>query len=203
MWVKLKFFKHILTAITIILVSFTANAAVLTFDDLSGSSPDPIADGYGGLNWSNMRSFFGCFSRPDSGYCSGTVSGYNVAFNMNGNAAATSSDSPFNFDGAYLTAAWNDDLNIQVLGFNGVSLLYDTTVVVSDDAPTWFDFAYAGIDRLEFRSFGGVDSDPTDGSSGVHFAMDDFTYSVVPIPAAVWLFGSGLGLLGWFRRKRT
>jgi hypothetical protein len=25
----------------------------------------------------------------------------------------------------------------------------------------------------------------------------------VPIPAAVWLFGSGLGLLGWFRRRQT
>jgi hypothetical protein len=27
--------------------------------------------------------------------------------------------------------------------------------------------------------------------------------SAVPIPAAVWLFGSGLGLLGWFRRRQT
>jgi hypothetical protein len=26
---------------------------------------------------------------------------------------------------------------------------------------------------------------------------------VIPVPAAVWLFGSALGLLGWMRRKAT
>ena len=29
----------------------------------------------------------------------------------------------------------------------------------------------------------------------------DFQTSVIPIPAAVWLFGSALGLLGWLRRR--
>jgi hypothetical protein len=29
------------------------------------------------------------------------------------------------------------------------------------------------------------------------------TYSVVPVPAAVWMMGSALGLLGWMRRRAT
>lgn len=33
--------------------------------------------------------------------------------------------------------------------------------------------------------------------------LDDITVNVVPIPAAAWLFGSALGLLGWMRRKVT
>ncbi len=38
----------------------------------------------------------------------------------------------------------------------------------------------------------------TDGSPAV---LDNIV--VTPIPAAVWLFGSGLGLLGWMRRRQT
>jgi len=33
--------------------------------------------------------------------------------------------------------------------------------------------------------------------------IDNVNVSAVPIPAAVWLFGSGLGLLGWMKRKRA
>ncbi len=32
-------------------------------------------------------------------------------------------------------------------------------------------------------------------------AIDNLTYQVVPVPAAAWLFGSALGLLGWMRLR--
>ena len=35
--------------------------------------------------------------------------------------------------------------------------------------------------------------------SGVFY--DNINVAAVPVPAAVWLFGSGLGLLGWMRRR--
>jgi hypothetical protein len=37
----------------------------------------------------------------------------------------------------------------------------------------------------------------------LEFNIDTMSLVAVPVPAAVWLFGSALGLLGWMRRKAT
>jgi hypothetical protein len=39
------------------------------------------------------------------------------------------------------------------------------------------------------------------GTLGSAGSEDDFDISPIPIPSAVWLFGSALGLMGWMRRK--
>lgn len=175
-------------------------AAVLTFDDLGGNQI-PIPNGYGGLNWSNMYVLDTSTFQP-SGYVNGVVSGTNVAYNAFANLAIVSQTN-FDFNGAYFTAAWNDGLSILAEGKKNGVLLFSQQITVNTNAPTFFGFNFSGIDSLYLSSFGGIDN-PLYGGQGEHFAMDNFTYNntVVPVPAAIWLFGSGLmGLLRFTRRK--
>ena len=197
-----KFFCTICTAIFLLGMVGASEAGVLTFDDISTDEIGTIFDGYGGFNWNNMGYLNGPTRRPGSGYDIGSVSGDYVAYNKNANVA-TATNSTFNFYGAFLTGAWNDNLNIEVKGFNNNVELYSETVVVNTYEATWFDFNFLGIDSVQFRSFGGNNAGL--GSAGEHFAMDNFstcTPSPVPVPGALWLLGSGLVGLAGIRIKK-
>jgi hypothetical protein len=62
-----------------------------------------------------------------------------------------------------------------------------------------FDGSWAGLVSVDI-----VAATLADGHQGFEaFAIDNVTVNVVPVPAAVWLFASGLGLLGWLRRRQT
>ncbi|MGL5060596.1 MAG: hypothetical protein ACRC62_11515, partial [Microcoleus sp.] len=160
-----------------------ARAAVVTFDDLPDISKKqvtfaPIDNGYGGFNWNNFSYISYSNKVSDSGFDKGRVSGQNLAFNRNAQPASITNTSAFNFTGAYLTAVWKNDLTIKVVGLLGGVEKYATTVSVGYDNPTWFNFNYTEIDRVNFSSSGGIApnfqveySDPTNQ----HFAMDNFT----------------------------
>ena len=64
-----------------------------------------------------------------------------------------------------------------------------------------FENATSGVFSLSSLEATCPSESPCSGSSS--YLRDSVTGSIsaVPIPAAVWLFGSGLGLLGWMRKR--
>ena len=179
--------------VVLFIITFQAQAYVLTFDDISDFSEDslPIPDGYGGFNWEDFYYINAPAVVPDSGYDNGLVSGDYVAF-------ASTYENPgtgrilgdlFTFNGAYLTGAWRDGLNVKVDGYLNDVLLYSTTVVVDTTGPTWFDFDYVDIDALDFSAYGGTQNPNYPFQEGTHFAIDNFTY--IPEPTTFLLFGLG------------
>jgi hypothetical protein len=100
------------------------------------------------------------------------VSSSNVAYNANGNPASVTSPNPFGFISAYLTAAWNDNLQVATRGYAGGILVYAATNTLSATNPTLINFNYVGVDDVEFTSYGGTPH-PGYSGSGVHFAMDN------------------------------
>lgn len=54
-----------------------------------------------------------------------------------------------------------------------------------------FDEAWVGLDKVTIQT----------ADDALEYRLDNIATSVVPLPAAVWLFGSALAGLGWLRRK--
>jgi hypothetical protein len=203
-------FVGVLALLAVVFMAGVASAMVITFDDLTAPATaegnlGPIPDGYAGFNWSDYFYVMEADTTTynPSGYINGVVSAENVAFNAYAASVSVDPATTFDFTGAWLTAAWNDDLNITVEGWlSGVSV-YSNTVVAQCTFPQWFEFDYLGIDTLTFNSFGGTDHGF--GWSGEHFVMDNLVVSgskVVPEPASIMSLFAGLALLGGYRLRR-
>lgn len=187
-------------------VSAWAVPTVYDFEDLYPGNEDHglIGSGYFGSNINQSPSWHWVTSgyRPLTGYDYGTI-GKVSSFSAYGNDLwlETTDGSTFDFVGCYLTAAWNEGLNILVTGLLDGTDMFSELVVVDPYSPTWFSLNFTGIDELIFSSSGGTNADL--GGSGGHFVGDNHTFGQpIPEPATMILLGSGLlGLAGIFRKK--
>jgi hypothetical protein len=85
-------------------------------------------------------------------------------------------------------------------GGSGNSLLVysdDTTFVGA--IPSSYAGGFWGF--ISDASLGSVKLIGGSGTNQQTYNMDNMVYAPVPVPAAVWLFGSALGLLGWLTRR--
>jgi hypothetical protein len=186
-----------------------AQPQLLTFDDLAtpydGYEYRAPMTTYGGLQWFNFYVFDATDSLhyQNSGYPAGLVSGKNLAFNWFGNPAHFSSSTPFNLNSAYLTAAWNIGLNVEVRGYTGSTLAYDQSVVIGTSGPTFVTFDLVGVTEVDFISSGGTPDPRFVGTgAGTHFAVDNLNVTTVPEPgpAILALLGCALAVA---RKTRT
>lgn len=179
-------------------VVVSAQTEILTFDDISwtGSVYEQMPIGYGGVQWNNFAVLntaqeLSTYGR--NGEVNGVVSPNNVAFNLYGTAAFIS-DGSFNLNSAYLMAAWNDGLQVEVQGFVGSTLTYDHTYSVGTQGSTLINFNYLGVNEVNFISSGGVPHGFTFGS-GEQFGMDNMSITLVPEPSTFELLSLAVLLL--------
>jgi hypothetical protein len=195
-------FKSTVILLAAFAASALSHAQLITFE----GGGNPLANGYAGLNWNNFGALDTTPFAANTGYHNGTVSGSFVGFNRFGDPASFSSATTFNLTSLYLTAAWNNGLNVQIVGNLGATTLFSTNVVVDTTAATFFLLNYTGIDSVTFISSGGSNADL--GGSGTHFALDNVQLngtSPVPEPSTYGLVGAIalVGAVAWTRRRQT
>ncbi len=178
-----------------------ASAEVITFEDLAVSG-DVIANGYNGLDWTNMFAVDPALDVPVSGFANGIASGRMVAYNGYGEPVTIAGAAGFVLNSGWFTAGWNDGLTITAKGYDGATLVHTRQFAVDTTARTLVEFDWRGITSVTFSAEGGVDR--FYDMSGTNFALDDLMIGqAVPEPTTWAMMLLGVGLVGGAMRRRT
>jgi len=172
------------TVLTLGGLAFANTNSLVTFDELTQTASGlAVPANYAGLNWGNFFYIDGVnyVSNP-SGFQAAVVSSNNVAYSVSTNPASIVGGL-FDLNSAYLTAAWNDNLQVEAKGYIGTVLSYDQTYTLSAIARTLIQFNYLGVDQVDLVSSGGSHHAGYSGT-GTNFVMDNVDLTLY-IPSSI------------------
>jgi hypothetical protein len=186
--------KCYLAAVFLTLCTATANAALITYD-VDRTIGDGSVTGYittngdteGFLTQDEIVDWSLTLTPDVGGISTGTINPSNSNVFIYGSAiTATATELSYDFTPA------DDTWMLFSGGIQNLFWCLETTGC--NDAPDLSEHIGIGTEAIQ-----SVDYSAYTGENSLVFA----TATVVPVPAAVWLFGSGLiGLAGFARRKR-
>ncbi len=138
---------------------------VIDFEDLDPGyeTYQPLPSGYAGFNWHPSASWMTKYFYPGSGYEYGTIG--RVSLFTKWAHSISMADGSFNFDGAYITAAWDSAEQVIIEGWKDSSLKYTQTITTYNDKAYWFDFDFIDVDTVWFIP------------DGNQIAIDNITYN--------------------------
>ncbi len=176
---------------------------------------------YSNFNTSGLDALYFGLNQVDYGPAGAGLDGSLTAFTFSGISGQTATweatTTWYNSVNLNPTAA-NTRLLMTVTGLGATPWTTDLTSVGLDDTGT-FGVLGAVVDNsagLDFTLLWSIEADTGsgwqsiqsvlqhnthDGDSVSSIATGFYSVATVPVPAAVWLFGSAIGLLGWMRRK--
>ena len=132
-----------------------------------------MPNGYRDITWTNAYTY--TVSSNRSGYYTGIVSPPNIIYNGGANPLTmeTSTGQFFNLYSAMTAAAWNNNLQLTVVGNRSNSIVATQTFTLQVFSVSNITFiGFTGLDTVRFTTWGGTQN-PFANGSGTHFAMDN------------------------------
>jgi hypothetical protein len=182
----------------------SAASVTLNFDDIPTTGPccDPVPDPYQGFSFTNYLTITSSFGFD--AFALGVTSGTQALFGFG--TALISSPTPFSFISAELGSPHLDGQEYVVIGSLGGSTIFSQIVTLFTTGPTNVTFNWSGIDAISIAAIDGAFTGDPFGCAPSHncnqFTLDDLTVSSTPLPAALPLFASGLGVMGFLAKRR-